>query len=219
MVTSNYVKTNKLPNIPNKRYFTIGEVGHLCGVKPHVLRYWEQEFPQLKPSKRRGNRRYYQRDDVIMIRNIRGLLYDEGYTISGARLQLDQIIKQDKQQDFVVKSNVNFNSSSSLKDKKNLLQSSSTSSHRPQDKIINNNICDDNYSENINHKYKNNYSNNTQNNLNNHNEKLKSYKIAFSEIIVELNDILTELENINTHNHSNSSCLNSSSQIELFEKA
>ena len=77
-----------LPTIPNKRYFTIGEVSELCRVKPHVLRYWEQEFPQLKPLKRRGNRRYYQRHDVLMIRKIRGLLYEEGYTIGGARQQL-----------------------------------------------------------------------------------------------------------------------------------
>ncbi len=77
-----------LPVIPNKRYFTIGEVGELCNVKPHVLRYWEQEFPQLSPVKRRGNRRYYQREDVLIIRQIRSLLYEQGYTISGARLQL-----------------------------------------------------------------------------------------------------------------------------------
>ena len=77
-----------LPIIPDKRYFTIGEVGHLCGVKPHVLRYWEQEFPQLKPTKRRGNRRYYQYDDVLIIRNIRKLLYENGFTIEGARAQL-----------------------------------------------------------------------------------------------------------------------------------
>lgn len=77
-----------LPIIPNKRYFTIGEVGELCNVKPHVLRYWEQEFDQLSPVKRRGNRRYYQREDVLMIRQIRSLLYEQGYTISGARLQL-----------------------------------------------------------------------------------------------------------------------------------
>jgi len=80
--------TNELPAIPGKRYFTIGEVSELCGVKPHVLRYWEQEFPQLKPVKRRGNRRYYQRQDVIMIRQIRGLLYEQGFTIGGARQQL-----------------------------------------------------------------------------------------------------------------------------------
>ncbi len=78
----------ELPAIPNKRYFTIGEVGELCLVKPHVLRYWEQEFPQLKPVKRRGNRRYYQLEDVLIIRNIRSLLYEQGYTISGARVQL-----------------------------------------------------------------------------------------------------------------------------------
>ena len=77
-----------LPAIPGKRYFTIGEVSELCGVKPHVLRYWEQEFPQLKPVKRRGNRRYYQRHDVIMIRQIRSLLYEQGFTIGGARQQL-----------------------------------------------------------------------------------------------------------------------------------
>ena len=80
---------NELPAIPGKRYFTIGEVSELCGVKPHVLRYWEQEFPQLKPVKRRGNRRYYQRHDVLMVRQIRGLLYEQGYTIGGARLRLE----------------------------------------------------------------------------------------------------------------------------------
>ncbi|HSS64919.1 MAG TPA: MerR family transcriptional regulator [Gammaproteobacteria bacterium] len=77
-----------LPAIPGKRYFTIGEVSDLCGVKPHVLRYWEQEFPQLKPLKRRGNRRYYQRQDVILIRQIRSLLYEHGFTIGGARQRL-----------------------------------------------------------------------------------------------------------------------------------
>jgi DNA-binding transcriptional MerR regulator len=77
-----------LPPIPGKRYFTIGEVSELCAVKPHVLRYWEQEFPQLKPVKRRGNRRYYQRQDVLIIRQIRSLLYEEGFTIGGARLKL-----------------------------------------------------------------------------------------------------------------------------------
>ena len=79
---------NELPAIPGKRYFTIGEVSELCGVKSHVLRYWEQEFAQLKPVKRRGNRRYYQRHDVILIRQIRSLLYDQGYTIGGARQKL-----------------------------------------------------------------------------------------------------------------------------------
>jgi len=81
---------NELPPIPGKRYFTIGEVSDLCAVKPHVLRYWEQEFTQLKPVKRRGNRRYYQRQDVVMIREIRSLLYEQGYTIGGARLQLTE---------------------------------------------------------------------------------------------------------------------------------
>ena len=80
----------ELPPIPGKRYFTIGEVSELCGVKPHVLRYWEQEFPQLKPVKRRGNRRYYQRHDVVLIRAIRSLLYVEGFTISGARNKLEE---------------------------------------------------------------------------------------------------------------------------------
>lgn len=79
---------NELPVIPAKRYFTIGEVSDLCAVKPHVLRYWEQEFTQLKPVKRRGNRRYYQRQDVLMIRQIRSLLYEQGYTIGGARAHL-----------------------------------------------------------------------------------------------------------------------------------
>jgi len=80
-----------LPPIPAKRYFTIGEVSDLCGVKPHVLRYWEQEFTQLKPVKRRGNRRYYQHHEVLLIRRIRELLYEEGFTISGARNRLDNI--------------------------------------------------------------------------------------------------------------------------------
>ena len=80
---------DELPEIPPKRYFTIGEVGELCLVKPHVLRYWEAEFPQLKPVKRRGNRRYYQRGDVILIRQIKSLLYEQGYTIGGARLKMN----------------------------------------------------------------------------------------------------------------------------------
>jgi DNA-binding transcriptional MerR regulator len=88
-----------LPAIPGKRYFTIGEVSDLCQVKPHVLRYWEQEFPQLKPVKRRGNRRYYQRHDVLMIRQIRSLLYEQGFTIGGARQQLSgETAKEDLQQ-------------------------------------------------------------------------------------------------------------------------
>jgi len=81
--------SSSLPPIPAKRYFTIGEVSELCGVKPHVLRYWEQEFTQLKPVKRRGNRRYYQHHEVLLIRRIRELLYEEGFTISGARNRLD----------------------------------------------------------------------------------------------------------------------------------
>lgn len=81
---------NVLPPIPAKRYFTIGEVGELCGVKPHVLRYWEQEFTQLRPVKRRGNRRYYQHHEVLMIRRIRELLYEQGFTISGARNKLQE---------------------------------------------------------------------------------------------------------------------------------
>ena len=84
-----------LPSIPGKRYFTIGEVSELCSVKPHVLRYWEQEFPQLKPVKRRGNRRYYQRGDVETIRQIRNLLYDQGYTIGGARQRMEDGIPED----------------------------------------------------------------------------------------------------------------------------
>ncbi|MBF0469784.1 MAG: MerR family transcriptional regulator [Gammaproteobacteria bacterium] len=90
---------NELPAIPGKRYFTIGEVSELCEVKPHVLRYWEQEFPQLSPVKRRGNRRYYQRQDVIIIRQIRSLLYEQGFTIGGARQQMDgDDVKHDSQQ-------------------------------------------------------------------------------------------------------------------------
>jgi len=101
---------NELPPIPAKRYFTIGEVSELCAVKPHVLRYWEQEFTSLNPVKRRGNRRYYQRHDVLMIRQIRSLLYDQGFTIGGARQRLEgsqgkveatmsnQIVKQVRQE-------------------------------------------------------------------------------------------------------------------------
>lgn len=82
--------SDELPPIPAKRYFTIGEVSELCGVKPHVLRYWEQEFNQLKPVKRRGNRRYYQHHEVLLVRRIRELLYNQGFTISGARNRLDE---------------------------------------------------------------------------------------------------------------------------------
>jgi len=85
-----------LPPIPAKRYFTIGEVGDLCGVKPHVLRYWEQEFTQLRPMKRRGNRRYYQHHEVLMIRRIRDLLYDQGFTISGARNKMQELLQNER---------------------------------------------------------------------------------------------------------------------------
>ena len=87
---------NSLPSIPAKRYFTIGEVGDLCGVKPHVLRYWEQEFTQLRPMKRRGNRRYYQHHEVLMIRRIRDLLYDQGFTISGARNKMQELLQEER---------------------------------------------------------------------------------------------------------------------------
>ena len=89
-------RKTQLPPIPAKRYFTIGEVSELCGVKPHVLRYWEQEFTQLKPVKRRGNRRYYQHHEVLLIRRIRELLYEQGFTISGARARLDQSASVDQ---------------------------------------------------------------------------------------------------------------------------
>jgi DNA-binding transcriptional MerR regulator len=92
-------KRTELPPIPAKRYFTIGEVSELCGVKPHVLRYWEQEFTQLKPVKRRGNRRYYQHHEVLLIRRIRELLYEEGFTISGARNRLDNAVTGDDRQE------------------------------------------------------------------------------------------------------------------------
>lgn len=100
---------DELPAIPAKRYFAIGEVSDLCSVKPHVLRYWEQEFPQLKPVKRRGNRRYYQRQDVILIRQIRSLLYYQGYTIGGARQQLSgESAKEDLSQSQQVIRQIRF---------------------------------------------------------------------------------------------------------------
>jgi len=85
-----HLPNSQLPPIPSKRYFTIGEVSELCGVKPHVLRYWEQEFSQLRPVKRRGNRRYYQHHEVMLVRHIRELLYEQGFTITGARNRLTQ---------------------------------------------------------------------------------------------------------------------------------
>ena len=99
---------NELPPIPPKRYFAIGEVGELCEVKPHVLRYWEVEFPQLKPVKRRGNRRYYQRQDVILIRQIKSLLYEQGYTIGGARQKMSDNPEE------LTKTNVNSSEVKSL---------------------------------------------------------------------------------------------------------
>jgi DNA-binding transcriptional MerR regulator len=98
--------SSSLPAIPAKRYFTIGEVSELCGVKPHVLRYWEQEFTQLKPVKRRGNRRYYQHHEVLLIRRIRELLYEQGFTISGARNRLDQTMANRK---AIVEADVDLN--------------------------------------------------------------------------------------------------------------
>jgi DNA-binding transcriptional MerR regulator len=110
---------NELPAIPGKRYFTIGEVSELCGVKPHVLRYWEQEFPQLKPVKRRGNRRYYQRQDVLLIRQIRSLLYEHGYTIGGARLKLNG---DDSKEDSIQSHQIIKQVRSELEDLLNLLK-------------------------------------------------------------------------------------------------
>ncbi|MEI7843727.1 MAG: MerR family transcriptional regulator [Gallionellaceae bacterium] len=95
------VPNSALPPIPAKRYFTIGEVSDLCGVKAHVLRYWEQEFTQLKPVKRGGNRRYYQHHEVLLIRRIRQLLYEDGFTISGARSRLDQLATNNKHEETV----------------------------------------------------------------------------------------------------------------------
>ena len=97
-----------LPPRPAKRYFTIGEVSELCGVKPHVLRYWEQEFTQLKPVKRRGNRRYYQHHEVLLIRRIRELLYDQGFTISGARNRLDELVAEPARPTRPVRSGLNI---------------------------------------------------------------------------------------------------------------
>jgi DNA-binding transcriptional MerR regulator len=107
---ANHSPKEALPPIPAKRYFTIGEVSELCGVKPHVLRYWEQEFTQLKPVKRRGNRRYYQHHEVLLIRRIRDLLYDQGFTINGARNRLDEIVSPAKASRNPVAIGKNFSS-------------------------------------------------------------------------------------------------------------
>ncbi len=102
-MSSHKTKSSKaediLPSIPDKIYFTIGEVGRLCKLKPHVLRYWEQEFNQLSPSKRRGNRRYYQHKDVLLVRKIRELLHEQGYTIEGARQQLSGVTPKDNREE------------------------------------------------------------------------------------------------------------------------
>lgn len=103
-----------LPPIPAKRYFTIGEVSELCGVKPHVLRYWEQEFTQLKPVKRRGNRRYYQHHEVLLIRRIRELLYEQGFTISGARNRLEDHVAREHSADAPVMHDAESQSSTQL---------------------------------------------------------------------------------------------------------
>ncbi len=111
-----------LPAIPAKRYFTIGEVSELCGVKPHVLRYWEQEFTQLKPLKRRGNRRYYQHHEVLLIRRIRELLYENGFTINGARHQLDEAATEIKSLNTPQPASVHFITAVQLKNElKNIL--------------------------------------------------------------------------------------------------
>ena len=106
MESRNPSKKAELPPIPAKRYFTIGEVSELCGVKPHVLRYWEQEFTQLKPVKRRGNRRYYQHHEVLLIRRIRELLYEEGFTISGARNRLDNAMASEERSEAPARAGV-----------------------------------------------------------------------------------------------------------------
>ncbi len=111
-----------LPPIPAKRYFTIGEVSELCGVKPHVLRYWEQEFTQLKPVKRRGNRRYYQHHEVLLIRRIRELLYEQGFTISGARNKLDSRILDARGDEDLALDGVRIDSNAMLAIRKELIE-------------------------------------------------------------------------------------------------
>ncbi len=119
---TNHSPKDVLPPIPAKRYFTIGEVSELCGVKPHVLRYWEQEFTQLKPVKRRGNRRYYQHHEVLLIRRIRDLLYDQGFTISGARNRLDEIVTEPTKATRAAPVPVNANLSALRKEIKGVLE-------------------------------------------------------------------------------------------------
>ncbi len=109
------VEPTALPPIPAKRYFTIGEVSELCGVKPHVLRYWEQEFTQLKPVKRRGNRRYYQHHEVLLIRRIRELLYEQGFTISGARNRLETRLSEEAHHPLVASAPVQSNDPASIR--------------------------------------------------------------------------------------------------------
>ena len=120
---TNHSLKDGLPPIPAKRYFTIGEVSELCGVKPHVLRYWEQEFTQLKPVKRRGNRRYYQHHEVLLIRRIRDLLYDQGFTISGARNRLDEIVTEPAKVTRATPVPVNANLTALRKEIKGVLES------------------------------------------------------------------------------------------------
>lgn len=216
MVQKVQMKHNKktLPQIPNKRYFTIGEVGYLCSVKPHVLRYWEQEFPQLKPAKRRGNRRYYQREDVIMVRTIRGLLYDEGYTISGARIQLDNVIKQQRKanrasaENLAVKTetpivntqrpeqheqNISYSVKFTVgKDNSEVTQTSASS----KDDTRNRSRKDD---ANLAQQTKTPEKQMVESQFGHaaEDKKLKKYKFILSEVITELRDILAEIQDNN----------------------
>lgn len=189
-------KTNKLPQIPNKRYFTIGEVGHLCGVKPHVLRYWEQEFPQLRPSKRRGNRRYYLREDVLMVREIRQLLYDEGYTISGARTQLDHNIHKAKSQQNPThrESDHTVTESEYLlyaakEDETAISNDEDLSSHTS---FISHNASTKTHSIDFTAQQSGTYV--AQQTQDNQGYKLKQYKITISEAVIELKEILSLME-------------------------
>lgn len=194
MIKTSQSKTIKLPQIHNKRYFTIGEVAFLCAVKPHVLRYWEQEFPQLRPAKRRGNRRYYQREDVITVRHIRGLLYDEGYTIIGARIQLDQVLNKSKQP--VNPNPINFEVEPESNNDDELLSSLDLKAIMPSHDNLNSN-------SNINQNTPQ-YCSLTEleylagqlksEQVKTHVAQTKHYKMSIDEIIFELRDILSELE-------------------------